>query len=229
MELALGQYNREGAATVWKICPVFKGKCPSPHLNSTVRVPHTCDHKQSKGLSSFDRQHDICWPFPSPWSQKSLCYHRWSTKWEKPQKSSSGWLLLRSATEEEFSPVLPFPSVLGSEMNWVSLGGGRGWQCKHLEITNPIQVSSALSPPATNTTTDSIQFIVQSFLCRSQRTTVARTLKWSCKDCSSATRLITSHELSVALYLSFPTYEMGAMILIDLVKWFSNLAMKSTY
>lgn len=26
MELALGQYNREGAATVWKICPFFKGK-----------------------------------------------------------------------------------------------------------------------------------------------------------------------------------------------------------
>uniref|UniRef100_A0AAY4F0D6 Transporter n=1 Tax=Denticeps clupeoides TaxID=299321 RepID=A0AAY4F0D6_9TELE len=25
MELALGQYNREGAATVWKICPMFKG------------------------------------------------------------------------------------------------------------------------------------------------------------------------------------------------------------
>ncbi|XP_076849395.1 sodium-dependent noradrenaline transporter [Brachyhypopomus gauderio] len=25
MELALGQYNREGAATVWKMCPVFKG------------------------------------------------------------------------------------------------------------------------------------------------------------------------------------------------------------
>uniref|UniRef100_A0A8B9KZ65 Transporter n=1 Tax=Astyanax mexicanus TaxID=7994 RepID=A0A8B9KZ65_ASTMX len=25
MELALGQYNREGAAGVWKICPVFKG------------------------------------------------------------------------------------------------------------------------------------------------------------------------------------------------------------
>ncbi|XP_013927857.1 PREDICTED: sodium-dependent dopamine transporter-like [Thamnophis sirtalis] len=24
MELALGQYNREGAATVWKICPLFK-------------------------------------------------------------------------------------------------------------------------------------------------------------------------------------------------------------
>lgn len=26
MELALGQYNREGAATVWKICPFFKGR-----------------------------------------------------------------------------------------------------------------------------------------------------------------------------------------------------------
>ncbi|XP_078524472.1 sodium-dependent noradrenaline transporter [Lissotriton helveticus] len=25
MELALGQFNREGAATVWKICPLFKG------------------------------------------------------------------------------------------------------------------------------------------------------------------------------------------------------------
>uniref|UniRef100_A0A8C4DJS0 Transporter n=1 Tax=Dicentrarchus labrax TaxID=13489 RepID=A0A8C4DJS0_DICLA len=25
MELALGQYNREGAATIWKICPIFKG------------------------------------------------------------------------------------------------------------------------------------------------------------------------------------------------------------
>lgn len=35
MELALGQYNREGAATVWKICPVFKGKCSSVPLNST--------------------------------------------------------------------------------------------------------------------------------------------------------------------------------------------------
>lgn len=30
MELALGQFNREGAAGVWKICPVLKGN---------VRVP----------------------------------------------------------------------------------------------------------------------------------------------------------------------------------------------
>lgn len=34
MELALGQYNREGAATVWKICPVFKGECSSAASNS---------------------------------------------------------------------------------------------------------------------------------------------------------------------------------------------------
>lgn len=34
MELALGQYNREGAATVWKICPVFKGECSSAALNN---------------------------------------------------------------------------------------------------------------------------------------------------------------------------------------------------
>lgn len=31
MELALGQYNREGAATVWKICPIFKGKLRHNH------------------------------------------------------------------------------------------------------------------------------------------------------------------------------------------------------
>lgn len=29
MELALGQFNREGAAGIWKICPVLKGNgCP---------------------------------------------------------------------------------------------------------------------------------------------------------------------------------------------------------
>lgn len=37
MELALGQYNREGAATVWKICPVFKGRCPSAQGKGTQR------------------------------------------------------------------------------------------------------------------------------------------------------------------------------------------------
>lgn len=33
MELALGQYNREGAATVWKICPIFKGKLRHNHTH----------------------------------------------------------------------------------------------------------------------------------------------------------------------------------------------------
>lgn len=37
MELALGQYNREGAAGVWKICPIFKGREVAPH---TVRRTH---------------------------------------------------------------------------------------------------------------------------------------------------------------------------------------------
>lgn len=31
MELALGQYNRQGAATVWKICPAFKGEALKTH------------------------------------------------------------------------------------------------------------------------------------------------------------------------------------------------------
>lgn len=32
MELALGQFNREGAAGVWKICPILKGKAQThPH------------------------------------------------------------------------------------------------------------------------------------------------------------------------------------------------------
>lgn len=34
MELALGQYNREGAATVWKICPVFKGDFHPTHIHT---------------------------------------------------------------------------------------------------------------------------------------------------------------------------------------------------
>jgi solute carrier family 6 noradrenalin transporter-like protein 2 len=26
MELVLGQYNRQGPVTVWRICPLFKGE-----------------------------------------------------------------------------------------------------------------------------------------------------------------------------------------------------------
>lgn len=36
MELALGQYNREGAAGVWKICPIFKGRIPHRRLSHRV-------------------------------------------------------------------------------------------------------------------------------------------------------------------------------------------------
>lgn len=88
MELALGQYNREGAATVWKICPVFKGKCPSAHLNSSVRMPHTCDPNK---VSSFHRQHSMVFANPSPALEvRSLLLHWWSSKLKKPKKSYSG-------------------------------------------------------------------------------------------------------------------------------------------
>lgn len=36
MELALGQYNREGAAGVWKICPIFKGLITHDMCNRAV-------------------------------------------------------------------------------------------------------------------------------------------------------------------------------------------------
>lgn len=112
MELALGQYNREGAATVWKICPVFKGKCSSVPLNSTWRC-HTRVITNNVKISHLSQPMWYLVTFPQP--SKSSCYQRWSTKWKKPQKSSSGWLL--SVTEgneqEHFSPALPFPCVLG--------------------------------------------------------------------------------------------------------------------
>lgn len=38
MELALGQYNREGAATVWKICPVFKGDLHPTHTDTQLHT-----------------------------------------------------------------------------------------------------------------------------------------------------------------------------------------------
>lgn len=36
MELALGQYNREGAAGVWKICPIFKGRITDDRRSSAA-------------------------------------------------------------------------------------------------------------------------------------------------------------------------------------------------
>lgn len=45
MELALGQYNREGAAGVWKICPIFKGRKSCVRVFScTDRLAATCPH-----------------------------------------------------------------------------------------------------------------------------------------------------------------------------------------
>ena len=43
MELALGQYNREGAAGVWKICPIFKGRKVTHHRRHTDRNMRTLE------------------------------------------------------------------------------------------------------------------------------------------------------------------------------------------
>lgn len=45
MELALGQFNREGAAGVWKICPVLKG-------NGRDTSTHLAQHRPGMGLQS---------------------------------------------------------------------------------------------------------------------------------------------------------------------------------
>lgn len=47
MELALGQFNREGAAGVWKICPVLKGNArPARALPvSQAELAHGCQGK----------------------------------------------------------------------------------------------------------------------------------------------------------------------------------------
>ncbi|XP_029797160.1 sodium-dependent dopamine transporter [Suricata suricatta] len=42
MELALGQFNREGAAGVWKICPILKAPSENTHLASFIRLPSVC-------------------------------------------------------------------------------------------------------------------------------------------------------------------------------------------
>lgn len=46
MELALGQFNREGAAGVWKICPVLKGSlrllAPGGRRPTAVALDQSC-------------------------------------------------------------------------------------------------------------------------------------------------------------------------------------------
>lgn len=44
MELALGQFNREGAAGVWKICPVLKGNVQG----RAIHTRHGCDSRSSE-------------------------------------------------------------------------------------------------------------------------------------------------------------------------------------
>lgn len=46
MELALGQFNREGAAGVWKICPVLKG-------NGRDTSSHLAWHRSGCGSRAF--------------------------------------------------------------------------------------------------------------------------------------------------------------------------------
>lgn len=46
MELALGQFNREGAAGVWKICPILKG-------NGRDTSSHLAWHRPGCGSRAF--------------------------------------------------------------------------------------------------------------------------------------------------------------------------------
>lgn len=127
MELALGQYNREGAATVWKICPVFKGKCPSAPLNSTWGC-HKCDHKQCKDLSSFTDK--VVFGDLSPTLEvRSFCVIKGETQHGKSQRNHFRWLLAECNREQwagAAQPCPPFPLCLGFGRNWESQVEG-GW------------------------------------------------------------------------------------------------------
>lgn len=79
MELALGQYNREGAATVWKICPLFKGKERVGGGGSKVVcrlscVPGESAPKVGSAVDQLSRGIYRCWqsqvhpPFKVTWS-----------------------------------------------------------------------------------------------------------------------------------------------------------------
>lgn len=150
MELALGQYNREGAATVWKICPVFKGECSSAPLSSTWGC-HTGVISNNVKISHLSQMRCIWWPSPNAWS---LCVIKGEAQNGKSHIShlqGDCWQSVREDNEQEqLSPALPFPCVLGTGRNWESLRGGGGLPIQTLEMPNPIQVSSALSSPLTS-------------------------------------------------------------------------------
>lgn len=82
MELALGQYNREGAATVWKICPFFKGKemglGGSHVVQRDVRgAPGESAPKVGSEVGQLSRSHSYwqgqgCPPFQVTWRAFSV-------------------------------------------------------------------------------------------------------------------------------------------------------------
>lgn len=63
MELALGQYNREGAATVWKICPIFKGELELKHIKRKCVSIYLCEPAGFRVFCPFISSLCIC-PFP---------------------------------------------------------------------------------------------------------------------------------------------------------------------
>lgn len=48
MELALGQFNREGAAGVWKICPIFKGRRGGVLFKYTAFMENNPSHEPGR-------------------------------------------------------------------------------------------------------------------------------------------------------------------------------------
>lgn len=116
MELALGQYNREGAATVWKICPVFKGRCSSVPLSSTwgCHTPVITNNLKISHLS---------WPtwylvtFPQPSKSEVLYVIKGEAQNGKSHRNplqGDCWLSVAEGNEQEHSsPALTFPWLLG--------------------------------------------------------------------------------------------------------------------
>lgn len=120
MELALGQYNREGAATVWKICPVFKGKCPSAPLNSTWGC-HTRVITNNIKISHLSQTTWYLGTFPQPLKSEVFVLLQVKHKMGKATETIFRVIATEGNEQEQFSPALPFPCVL----EWEELGISR--------------------------------------------------------------------------------------------------------